>query len=71
MKVAVEKVRIPAGSTLGYAEGIDENLRRVAFAGDHRMMRIIAEAVEAGGDVVWTDVPEYNIVWRSGSKVAR
>ena len=53
MRVRVDHVNIPAYSTLGYAEGVDEETgERVRFAGDHRPMRDIGEDLERGGSPV-------------------
>lgn len=43
--VHVLEVNIPAMSTIGFAKGIDEDGNEVEFAGDHRPMRDIGEAV--------------------------
>jgi hypothetical protein len=47
MQVTVTHVNIPAWSTLGYGEGFGPNGETVTFAGDHRPMRDLGEAVHA------------------------
>lgn len=48
MTVYVESVAIPAYSTMGYGEGHNNAGETVRFAGDHRPMRAIGEAIDAG-----------------------
>lgn len=49
MTVYVERVSIPAMSTIGFGYGRDENGCEVTFYGDHRPMRELGEAlIEAG-----------------------
>ena len=45
--IAVEQIAIPAWSTIGYGLGVDEDGRRVRFAGDHRLLRQLCEACAA------------------------
>lgn len=45
--VTVERVTIPPMSTLGYGFGVDTAGNRVSFAGDHRPMRDLGEAIAA------------------------
>ena len=53
MLVTVDTVHTPASgmSTIVTASGLDEKGRRVTFAGDHRPMSGLAEAVEYEGEV--------------------
>ena len=56
MAVQVNRVTIPAFSTIGYAYGIDTDTgEEVKFAGDHRPMRYLGEALRAG------EVPEVDL----------
>ena len=48
MKIKVNEIRIPAMSTVGYGRGTDSDGNEVHWVGDHRPMRELAEAVEAG-----------------------
>jgi hypothetical protein len=43
----VDSIVIPPGSTLGYGEGHDKDWY-YTFVGDHRAMRRIGEAIQAG-----------------------
>jgi hypothetical protein len=49
--VTVNRVNIPALSTIGQGEGTTPDGRLVRFAGDHRPMRHLAEALAAGESV--------------------
>jgi hypothetical protein len=46
MVVTVRRISIPAMSTIGYGWGTDEDGNEVRFAGDHRPMRDIGEAMQ-------------------------
>jgi len=48
VKIKVNEIRIPAESTVGYGRGTDEDGNEIHWVGDHRPMRHLAEAVEAG-----------------------
>lgn len=57
-QVTVRRVSIRPWSTVGFGWGTTEDGRTVRFLGDHRPMRHIGEAVEAGVEVVldWDDL---------------
>lgn len=62
MRVQVDRVNIPAMSTLGYGWGtVVGTDRRVQFAGDHRPMRDLGEALREG-EPVEVDVEAYQII---------
>lgn len=46
MRVKVTRINIPAMSTIGHGWGLDEDGNEVRFAGDHREMRHIGEAMQ-------------------------
>ena len=50
MRVIVERIQVPANSTLGFGTGYEASdpNRAIEFTGDHRPMRIIGEAINAG-----------------------
>lgn len=50
MRVKVKQIRIPAGSTIGYGKAVTEDGTEIEWAGDHRPMRHLAEALEEGDD---------------------
>jgi len=53
MTLTLNQVSIPAGSTIGYGQGIDEEGRRVRFASDWRPLRDLGEAlVEADASIL-------------------
>ena len=70
MKVYVTHVSIPAMSTIGYGEGygLGECGRRfrVTFAGDHRPMRYLGEALaaasEAGENAPAIEVEDWQVL---------
>lgn len=47
ISVNVKRVMCPPGDTLGYGYGTTTSGLRLTFAGDHRPMRALAEAVQA------------------------
>jgi hypothetical protein len=52
MKVIVDTVNRGAGmSTILTASGLDKKGRRITFAGDHRPMLDLADAVDAEGEI--------------------
>ena len=61
-RVTVERINIPAMSTIGYGYGRDEDGNAISFIGDHRPMRNIGEALQqaavAGADQPVADVPD-------------
>ena len=61
MTLIVTKVEIPAMSSLGHGEGWDEDGRLVRFAGDHRPMRDLGEAV-ATGEVVEGEIESWQVI---------
>lgn len=67
MQIEVGRVVIPPGSSIGYGIGRElgagPDSEIVIFAGDHRPMQALGEALEAG-TVVVADVPDEMIVMR-------
>lgn len=61
MTVLVSKVEIPAYSTLGFGEGLTDEGRAVRFAGDHRMMHDLGEAV-ATGDPIEAEIESWQVI---------
>lgn len=68
MLVALRNVSIPAMSTIGYGIGIDiETGERVRFAGDHRAMRAVGEAMafsEREDEDVLVEVEDWQVLSR-------
>jgi hypothetical protein len=66
MKVWVLRVNIPAMSTIGYGWGEtvdEEETRAVRFAGDHRPMMELGEAMEASGEEpVYAELEDWQIL---------
>jgi hypothetical protein len=50
MYATVTRINIPADSTLGYGEAVTDDGTTYAFAGDHRPMLYIGEALKAGDE---------------------
>jgi hypothetical protein len=46
MTVTVLRISVPAMSSIGFGSGVNENGDHVEFAGDHRAMRNIGEAMQ-------------------------
>lgn len=64
--IKVERVAIPPMSTVGLGFGTtDDGTVAVIFAGDHRLMREIGEAIAAGEEPIVADVPEWAILGRT------
>ncbi len=62
MRITVTNISVPAMSTIGYGEGIDENGNTVTFIGDHRPMRDLVEALmQADGEEVVAEVEDWQI----------
>jgi hypothetical protein len=61
MRVHVYRVSIPAMSTIGYGEGLDEADRRVTFLGDHRPMRDLGRALPHATEPVYAEVEPWQI----------
>jgi len=62
MRIRVQRVHIPALSTIGYGEGHDPAERRVRFVGDHRPMRELGRAVSTASEPVYAEVEDWQIV---------
>lgn len=64
--VKVERVVIPPMSTVGLGFGTtDDGTVAVIFAGDHRLMRDLGEAIANGFEPIVADVPEWAILGRT------
>ena len=58
--IQVTRVTIPAGSTIGFGEGIDEEGRTVKFVGDHRQMYHVGMAL-SGDEPVEVELEDWQI----------
>ena len=56
--VKLQLIHVPAGSTIGFGVGVNEDGDPVRFAGDARMMAELGECLVAHGDV-YAEVPEW------------
>ena len=56
MTLTLERITIPADSTIGYGLGVDEDGRRVRFAGDHRPLRHLGEALAGADEPILVEV---------------
>jgi hypothetical protein len=61
MRIQVQRVYIPALSTVGYGEGLDQEERRVTFLGDHRPMRELGQALPYATEPVYAEVDDWQI----------
>ena len=62
MRIRVQRVHIPALSTIGYGEGHDPAERRVRFVGDHRPMRELGRALRHVTEPVSVEVEDWQIM---------
>lgn len=67
--VAVTNIEVRGGCSLGFGWGTDDDGNTVSFAGDHRPMTHIAEALIAGEDVT-VDLEPYQVLSISKGKSA-
>lgn len=62
MNVRVETINVPAGSTIGYGTGVDEDTgAAVTFSGDWRPMYDLAVALAEGQEPV-AEVPSWAVL---------
>ena len=65
MQIQVDRIVVPVGSTVGYGMGrTDDGTVAVLFAGDHRAMAAIGEAISESDEPIVVDVPEWAILDR-------
>lgn len=65
MQITVDSIFIPVGSTIGYGIGtVDDGTVAVLFAGDHRAMAALGEAIAASEEPIIADVPEWAVLDR-------
>lgn len=63
MKVMVEEIIVPAGSSLGFGRGTtDDGSVEVIFAGDHRAMRDLAMSLIDVPPPAEVEVPESAVI---------
>lgn len=60
--VYIERVHIPAMSTIGYGYGKTESGQEIEIAGDHRPMRYLGEALAGAGQPIPVEVEDWQIV---------
>jgi hypothetical protein len=61
MLIQVTHVSIPAGSTIGFGEGIDEEGRVVKFVGDHRPMYHVGLAIGGSEGPVDVEIEDWQV----------
>ena len=62
MTITLNRVTIPAWSTIGYGLGVDEDGRRVRFAGDHRPLRHLGEALAVAEEPILVEVDDWQVL---------
>jgi len=62
MTLTLNQVSIPAGSTIGYGQGIDDEGRHVRFAGDHRHLRQLGEALAGADEPILVEVEPWQVL---------
>lgn len=62
MKVFVDHITVPAGSTLGYGDGKDAAGEPVRFAGDHRPMRDLGELLAVSDEPIGIEIETWQVI---------
>jgi hypothetical protein len=62
MTIALQRVTVPAWSTIGYGIGVDEDGYRVRFVGDHRSLRQLGEVLAGATEPIEVEVEDWQIV---------
>ena len=62
MTVTLTHVSIPPWSTIGYGQGIDDEGRHVRFAGDHRPLRHLGEALTVATEPIEVEVADWQLL---------
>jgi len=62
MTVTLTHVSIPPWSTIGYGQGIDDEGRHVRFAGDHRPLRHLGEALARAEEPIPVEVEPWQVL---------
>jgi len=62
MTLTLNQVSILAGSTIGFGLGVDEDGRRVRFAGDHRPLRHLGEALAVAEEPILVEVDDWQVL---------
>lgn len=63
MVILVERIHIPAMSTIGYGHGIDkESGRDVEFIADHRPLRNLGEALRESDEPIEAEVEDWQVI---------
>ena len=68
MTLTLTHVCIPARSTIGYAYGLDGEDRLVCFAGDHRPLRQLGEALAGANEPMQVEIEDWAGPRRRGSE---
>ena len=62
MTITLERITIPAGSTIGYGQGIDHEGRCIRFAGDWRPLRDLGEALAGADEPIEVEVANWQVL---------
>ncbi len=62
MTIRLERVSVPAGSTIGYGLGVDERGCRVRFASDWRPLRDLGEALAGAVEPILVGIETWQII---------
>lgn len=58
----IDSIDIPAGSTIGYAEGVGEDGERHRIAGDWRPLREIGEEIAYTNEPVEAEIEDWQLL---------
>jgi hypothetical protein len=65
LRIEVERVIVPIGSTIGFGAGrTEDGATAVIFAGDHRAMAALGEVIAQSDEPIFVDVPEWVVLER-------
>ena len=62
MIVTVDRVSIPAWSTIGYGYGYDTDGNEVSFVGDHRPLRHLGEALAEADEPIEVELEDWQVI---------
>jgi hypothetical protein len=62
MIVYVDEVRVEAWSSIGYGYGYNDSGEYIQFAGDHRPMRGLGEALRRSREPIEAEIEDWQII---------
>ena len=62
LTITLERITVPAGSTIRYGLGVDQEGGRVRFAGDWRPLRDLGEALTVATEPIDVEVADWQVL---------